>query len=182
MCILIVKPAGAKMPSLTTLRACHQANPDGMGFATKSRSFKTLKFSEFVEQLGKVPENEACIIHFRFATQGSVNLDNCHPFFSGADGGVFFAHNGCLPYYPKNDITDSEYVFKTVFVPYIKRYGFGSKALAEAVQTIIGGSKFAFLHVPTGNVRMFGNFENYNGCYYSNFRWMAYVRKKLVWL
>ena len=87
MCVLIVKRAGDKLPNDTILKMCYQANPDGCGFSTVRAWFKTLDFQQFLRVLKKhVSVNDDCLIHFRFATHGSVKKENCHPFIDRGAG------------------------------------------------------------------------------------------------
>lgn len=170
MCILIVKPAGAKVPSQKTIRNCAWRNNHGFGFATANKIYKTLSFDDFVKQLKTIKKEDAAIIHLRYATHGSICEANCHPFKDEATG-VAFAHNGVLPIIALNDMTDSETAFRLRFVPKIAKYGLYSRNLTQCVNNIIGGSKFAFID-ETGNIKTFGRFIEHNGCYYSNYQFL----------
>lgn len=169
MCVIIYKPKGAEMPSLTTLIQCSKANPDGFGFATPTKNFKSMKFTKFVHELSKVEDSEPCIIHFRWATHGSKKVSNCHPFNMGD---VWFAHNGILPIEPIDDLTDSETAFRTILYPVLSKTGLKSKKFENVVNNIIGCSRFVFMK---GNkVRLFGDWYQYDNCYFSNMRWYNY--------
>lgn len=169
MCVIIVKPAGVKMPTNEVLRAAFEANPHGCGFATPSTFFKTLSYRALKQRLNKVDESEPCIIHFRLATHGSVKRQNCHPF---KRGNVYFAHNGILDITPKGDMTDSETAFESVIYPVIERYGIDSPLLDLTIKGILGYSKFALLQGQ--KLRLFGDFiEQSDGCFYSNLRFKA---------
>lgn len=148
---------------MATLKSAYMHNPHGCGFATGKGCYKSIYFGKFAKEIEKVGRDEACIIHFRRATHGSIKTENCHPF---ADNGVYFAHNGILGVTPTNDMTDSEYAFRKYFVPIIRRYGIDSPELAIAVKKIIGWSKFAFLQ--GDKIKKFGHFVEIAGCYYSN--------------
>ena len=86
---------------------------------------------------------------------------------------------------PTNDKTDSETAFRKRFLPIIKKYGFESEELNAEVNRIIGGSKFVFMQIAktetkyeediSVNVKMFGQFEEWLGCYFSNLRFTAYL-------
>lgn len=166
MCILIVKPAGVKLPPQQVLKRCAHRNPHGCGFATADKCFKSLSLSAFTRELSKVDPSEAMIIHFRYATHGSVNRSNCHP-FKDEQIGVAFAHNGVLPIIPYQDKTDSETAFIRLFKPIIAKCGLYSAELRDMVDAVIGGSKFAFID-ENGNIKTFGRFIDVNGVYYSN--------------
>lgn len=171
MCVIIVKKAGADMPSLNVLRAAHKANPHGCGLTTGKKTIKTLDFDEFLEECDKVKKNEPCILHFRYATHGSVRTENCHPF---TQGDVVFAHNGILDIQPKGDLTDSETAFKFRLMPVITKYGYGSREMDEAVHKVIGMSKFAF--IKGRRVRTYGRYIESDGLLFSNLNFLWAMR------
>ena len=151
------------MPSKSELKQAYKHNPDGCGFASPSLAYKSLSFGAFWHQLKRVPQDQPCIIHFRWATHGAVTTDNCHPFYGG---GVWFAHNGVINIRPYVGLTDSETAFRRYLLPAILDHGFDSKEFMVTVRSLIGGSKFAFLE---GNeVHTYGPFIEYRGCLYSN--------------
>ena len=170
MCIIIVKPAGAKMPPKATLERCARLNPHGFGFATKDKIYKTLSIEEFFKAIKKIRHDETAILHFRYATHGSIKLENCHP-FKNEETGVSFAHNGILNIVPIDDMTDSETAFRTRIVPIIKEHGFQSRQFIFANYRIIGGSRFAYID-SKGEYRLYGTFIHHNGCWYSNRNFM----------
>lgn len=167
------KPKGVKMPSNRTLLDAHIANPHGCGFVSSAgKSCKSLDFAEFMRELRKVRTDEACIIHFRLATHGSIKTANCHPF---SHDGYHFAHNGILSIKPLRDKTDSETAFITRILPTIKRYGFNSPEVDEVCYGLLGYSKFALMH--DGHVKLYGDFICDNGVYYSNLRFRHYYTR-----
>lgn len=93
MCVLIYKPKDVKMPDARKLQMAFKANPHGCGCVSEKMYFKSLSFAAFMRNLAKVNDSEACIIHFRLATHGSIKRANCHPFRQGY---VYFAHNGII--------------------------------------------------------------------------------------
>ena len=169
MCVIIYKPKGASLPSKDVLAACRLANPHGQGFASESDFYKSIQYSSFIKRLKGVRKEENCIIHFRFATHGSIKLSNCHPFVKS---GTAFAHNGVLDIMPIGDKTDSETAFLSRILPTIKRYGLHSIELDRVIYDMIGYSKFVLMQ--GGDVRLFGTFYEYNGCYFSNMRFLRY--------
>lgn len=165
MCVIIIKPANAAMPDRAELFDAFCCNPDGCGFISETRFYKGLSFESFMKELNKVPKGERCIIHFRLATHGTIKRSNCHPFIKGDIG---FAHNGILSIRPAGDLTDSETAFRYILYPIASVYGIDSRELENAVNLIIGSSKFAFMQ--NGKIKTFGNFVKYKGRYYSNTR------------
>ena len=172
MCVICIKPKGAQMPSNEIINAMFSANHDGCGFCTPTLSYKGLSIASFLREIKKVPDSEPCIMHFRWATHGSVKRSNCHPFYD-ENTQTWFAHNGVLDIRPVGDMTDSETAFRYIIAPKIALYGFGSKEVEDAVKDVIGGSRFAFLQ--GDNVSMYGNFYNRFGCFYSNLNFVHLI-------
>ena len=173
MCIIIAKPAGVRVPPMAILRRCAALNPHGFGFATKNRIYKTLNLDAFLKELQTISKDETAILHFRYATHGSVKASNCHP-FRDAETGLSFAHNGVLNIAPINDMTDSETAFKTLLAPAFKEHGFDSDKFINANYSIIGGSRFAYID-KNGDYRLYGAFTHYKGCWYSNRNFMPII-------
>ena len=174
MCVIIIKPAGVKMPSNDILEAAYIANPDGCGFVSTNHYYKSLSYARFKAELAKVDDSEACIIHFRLATNGSVKRANCHPF---KNHDVFFAHNGVLSIPADGDKTDSQTAFDRLIYPAIERHGYESPIVDKVVDTIIGGSRFAMMRAGSYDVEMYGSYMLCeDGCYYSNLRFMTWAR------
>lgn len=169
MCVCIYKPAGVKMPSCDTLFQCYSANRDGMGFATPTKIFHSLNYVKFMDALKDVKTAEPCIIHFRWATHGSVKTSNCHPF---KRGDVKFAHNGVLPIASKNDKTDSEIAFVNIIYPAIQINGFRSAEADRVIQDTAGTSRFAIMK--GSDVELFGDWFKVDGCLYSNLNWQRF--------
>lgn len=169
MCCIIIVPRNQNIPSEDTLRQVYSHNGDGMGFVSETNYFRTFNFEDFMYELEKVPIGENIIIHFRWATHGSVKLSNCHPFVGYAQGDeYFFAHNGVLPISSKNDMTDSEICFREKILPAIRRLGYENAK--KYIEKWRGGSRFAIMK-PDGDIETFGSFQYFNGCLFSNFHW-----------
>ena len=170
MCVIIVKPANAELPSNSILERASIYNPHGFGFCTSERIYKTLSFEAFKKELRKVRLNEQCIIHFRYATTGSVKRANCHP-FKDAQTGICFAHNGVLKIAAHNDMTDSETFFKQL-IGVINAYGYNSQEVEYHIEKSIDYSKFAFMN--SNKIHLYGDFKKIDGIYYSNTTFLNY--------
>lgn len=170
MCVIVFKPAGTEMPKNEIIRACARANRDGFGFCTPTKFYKSTSFERFREQLAKVETDEPCIMHFRYATHGNVCKGNCHPF---KQGDVYFAHNGVLSIRPYAGKTDSETAFLKYIYPAIAKHGFHSSEADKAIEDTIEGTRFALMQGE--DVRLFGDFKQIEGCFYSNERFMYYM-------
>ena len=164
MCVIIIKPKGVEMPPKSELMLAFQTNPHGCGFVSSNGVYvRTMRFNVLYESLRHVGKNDACIIHFRYATHGSPKVSNCHPF---KKGDIYFAHNGVIHIPTKDDMTDSETEFNKVLYPAAAKYGIESDKFGQIVYQEIGYSKFAFMQ--NGRIWLFGRFIEYNGLYYSN--------------
>ena len=155
------------------VKAMFAANSDGCGIVTPSFSYKGLSLNTLLKKLHERDINEPCLMHFRWATHGSICRANCHP-FRDSKSGCSFMHNGILNIVPVGNMTDSETAFLRYFVPEIRKHGLDSDELAYAVHQVIGSSKFAFLQGDT--VRLFGEYLKWNGSWFSNLRFRYYIR------
>lgn len=168
----MIKPAGEKMPSKKILDLMAMHNHDGYGFVSSSgKACRTMSYSAFLQQLKQVKKSEECMVHMRWATHGSKSTHNCHPFHD-KDTDIWFAHNGVLPIPSKNDMTDSEICFRETLVPAIKKYGFGSERFCRIEDNVRGCSRFAFMK--DGKISMFGDWQEFDGCLYSNLNFLPY--------
>lgn len=173
MCVICYKPKGVKMPQKNVLEAMYLANSNGCGYCTPNEIHKGIYFDDFYKEVKNVSKNEPCLMHFRLATTGSVKRSNCHPFYDGCTD-VSFMHNGIFNVRPNKDITDSEFVFREYFIPIIEQYGLDSRQMQEVVEEFGDYSKLAFMQ--GDNVKLFGNFIKFGDCYFSNLRFINYLR------
>lgn len=157
------------MPSKTLLEKAYRVNHDGCGFVSTNDYFKSLDFETFYKRLLKVKLEDNCIIHFRWATTGSVCRRNCHPFYDKKTG-VYFAHNGVLPYHPTKDITDSEKFFRCSFLPNMRHIQLGSEHFSNFINYFSQGQRYAVMK--DNKIYIFGQFYDMNGILYSNLRFI----------
>lgn len=179
MCVIIAKYGGTKMPSENIIRAAVARNRDGWGFVTSSGVCeKGFGVDNLLKKLKKVKTEESVILHMRLATHGSVCVDNCHPFHDEVSG-MWFAHNGILPIESKHNMTDSEICFRERLIPAFNKYGFGTNKFDDVVYREMGASRFAFMY--KGEIRLYGNYTQINGVYYSNTHFWPLQRKCYSW-
>lgn len=171
MCVIIYKPAGKELPSLDILDKAYRRNPHGCGVVSPNVLYKGLSYTSFKKNLKRCNKEEPLLIHFRYATHGSVKKSNCHPFYD-QETETYFMHNGIIGgINPPKDKTDSECAFRRILQPYIKRYGLDSVELLKTANQVRGfHSKFAFIQ--GDNVRLFGEFFHFQDCYFSNLRFL----------
>lgn len=190
MCIIVYKPQGRKLPSLDTLRACWDNNPDGAGIMWPDgeqvnirKGFMT--WPDFLKALDDVTsgidvEGVPMALHFRIATHGAVVPECCHPFavkdsfdkmrMTDIHAEVGFMHNGTLSGLATDDATSDSMAFaKSVLVP-LKAMSddfLDDKRALRVIENSTQGSRF-LLMAKDGRVRTFGNWVTDDGIHYSN--------------
>lgn len=170
MCCIIYVPANVRTPKCGILKLIYNHNHDGIGFCdSEGHSFHTLNFKAFRKALEQRPVDANLIIHFRWATHGSVKPENCHPFFD-ENNGMWFAHNGVMPIRSINDKTDSEIFFRDTFIPLYNMIGDMNDRLWRLVDDIRGTSRFAIMD-RDGDVTLKGRWFEKDGVFYSNLNW-----------
>lgn len=179
MCILIAKPKNVQMPSEEIMQNCWESNPDGAGIAWSDgrkiflrKGF--MKWKDFIKEYRTLNLNDYnTIIHFRIATHGTVKPSNTHPF--NVNDRIIGAHNGILPITAEGDWTDSETFFKRIASPILENYKLDSLVFEQAVNSVIGSSKLAFL-TDRDQLHTFGKFLLHEGVMYSNESYAGYGR------
>lgn len=165
MCVLVAKAKNARKITEQEIINCANSNPDGFGMAWvengKVKTMRTFKVKDIIRKNNELRDDQAIIYHFRIATHGSISKKNCHPFLS-KEQNIAFAHNGILGIENHGDWTDSETAFRFLFLPILKHNSISSSAFNNAIETIIGSSKFAFLQGGE-TLTTFGNFIKEDG-------------------
>jgi len=188
MCIIISKPAGIELPSITAFRNCWERNPHGAGFAVAYKGRVHIRkgfmaWDEFIDSINfDRLVDYSCVFHFRYATHGSKTAGNCHPFpVSGnlrrlaarTDVAVF--HNGVIHnvQITKKDYSDTMTYIDSVISPFWVwckekgcRYMFTCKNNQDYLINETG-SKWTFLFAD-GKIVNVGDGVSDNGLWYSN--------------
>jgi hypothetical protein len=174
MCIIAIQPKGIKI-SQKTLKNCWDNNGHGAGimYAHNGKIIvkKELKdFNKFMQIKKDADRYDTnIVIHFRIATSGGVNYENCHPF--KVNDQVYFCHNGILdievPIYSK--INDTQ-IFNNNFLKGLPVNFVRNDSLMQLIEFSIGiNNKFVFLdcygdfYIINENI---GTWQN--GAWYSN--------------
>lgn len=194
MCVIAV--ATKKIISLKTLRECEAYNSHGGGVAWaeggKVHYMKGVKSGKIHEVLKNVPLPH--VVHFRWATVGSVQKEYCHPFVikksvpnftKGSTNESVLFHNGTIDgieFYAylagakaPEGWSDSKLAAKLVAIR-------GPKILSQVSawsRTDGFPNKFAVMK-KTGSVKLYGEYKEKNGVLFSNMRWVSGVRSGIT--
>lgn len=130
MCIALNKPAGITL-TRDIYSECYDSNPDGAGFAYVEDGKIVIdkgyfNFDRLYEAL-KPHEQKALLVHFRIATHGTVNADNCHPWLvdcglvNGKPYQFAVIHNGILDHPSCKDKSDTGHFVDDIMKPLLTR-------------------------------------------------------------
>ena len=148
MCLIIDKPIDIEISKQTISHAAHN-NPHGWGimFAENNAivTAKGLKIEELLA-LNDDLVSKHVLYHFRQATHGKVDVNNCHPY--RVTDSIYLMHNGIVNV--PNIVTDmsDSFIFATYVLGPILASNpnlFGTKHLEEIIEQFDGSSKFALL-------------------------------------
>ena len=182
MCVAIYKPASRRL-KYADMHDCWRKNRDGMGFAAAVDGHLVVhqelsNFETFWKALKDLREYP-CIVHFRWATHGNIDIENTHPFLLN-HGSIAMAHNGiisefCSVYGSDQDSSDTKLYIEGVLQPLLLKNPelLYNKSFQAMVAMSIGGSnKLAFLDADGRHVlinKYAGTWEK--GIWYSNMSW-----------
>ena len=165
MCVIIYKPANKTLPT-QELEQAYWHNADGVGIAVRTAGKIHVKkhvwtLSEFLEEWQAVADQEV-LLHFRYATLGTVNAENCHPFVVGP---LVVAHNGHIQGYGNTRVSDTRHWCDQWLAPLVrKRYTV--QGIASLMREEFPTQRFALLPVH-GEPQLIGG-AWHNGAWYSN--------------
>ncbi len=159
--------------SKKTLKNCFDNNDMGCGILYVNdegilSTFKELNcFDNFynayhyIRSRTKLP----MILHFRIATHGAINLENCHPFMINPNLG--FVHNGIISIDTCKNYSDT-YYFNELLKKLPSDFLYNT-AIMELIEKSISWSKLIFMD-NEGNVNIVNeqDGEYYKGNWYSN--------------
>lgn len=200
MCIIVLKPKG-KGINITFenhLYNCFINNPDGAGYMYNDgkkvhvrKGFMTWKaFEDELVNVKRFAKETDIVFHFRYATHGSIEKGNTHPFPITSETGMLWkselmcdaaiAHNGVISDCDggkKSKMSDTQ-IFVRDYLSHIPTEIILSKGVMKLIE-MATTSKFAIM-TPT-EVKLLGGFvKEKNGCSYSN-RDYQYLAAKGKW-
>jgi hypothetical protein len=154
MCIAIYQSPGYRLTP-DELANSWQNNSDGAGLSFYDSSGeivveKSMNRSEFVDIYNKAVvqhgDKTEMAVHFRIATHGGVNIDNCHPFYT-PNKNMSVIHNGIIPvvFDSKKDPRSDTRVFVEDVLPLMPENWIDNEQLFNVVEEYIGHSKLVVL-------------------------------------
>lgn len=103
MCVIIIKKQGKKMPK-SIAKSSARINPDGLGIMWLDTYEVTYhKSSEY----SNLYTDRPFIAHFRYATIGSISVENTHPFQCGNNKNEWLMMNGTIDGLGDNVMSDT---------------------------------------------------------------------------
>ena len=166
MCVILYKDKKTSL-DFETVRLAYDTNPDGVGVAINDGTTWTIKKYMYPskQQLKTLCNNlkdKEAILHFRIATSGGINLENCQPFLFDDDQRVLF-HNGVV--YSLNGI--SSYKSDTrLLIDILEKEKEDINNLLFNISEK-SSNKFVLIDA-NNNVQFYGEFKQYKGLLCSN--------------
>lgn len=176
MCTACAFPKGTKITE-TEFDNCWDSNKDGGGFAyldengkfvvIKSLFLDDLK-KQWKEHHGKHGEYSPFLLHFRAASAGKVEVDNCHPFIPNPK--TAFIHNGTIRAMPYDKDKSDTRLFSEDFLSSLPHNFTKNKSILTMLDKYLeSNNKVVFLN--TDGQLVFMNeksWEKHNGAMFSN--------------
>lgn len=151
MCLAIYQPAGKLIPEDHLLEG-FRSNPHGAGFmyfddTGALKIFKSMEYKEFIDEYEKQwalhGERSPFSIHFRWATHGTTDISNVHPFRMNEHVGVL--HNGVISCeIPDNKMSDTA-AFVKYYLARLPRNWQDDDYLFDLVEQYCSGSKLVIM-------------------------------------
>lgn len=202
MCMITYLAPGVEVP-VAGIRNGASWNDDGHGWAIAAEPGVMLRerymdaetaLSTFVASRAAYPDAPA-LFHSRWATHGTTNVANVHPFPVGGMGSdVVVAHNGILPktFHPlQGDKRSDTRIMADEWLASMTRGGFSRRERKRIGQAIGTGNKLAILSVSPALDKPRGFLVNghlgvhmNNGVWYSNRDYLYYwtPKEKYSWI
>jgi len=195
LCLAIAKKPGGVITK-EWLKNGQSSNSDGSGFAFVNKDGNIIirkflnGFRKFYKNLraaeAENPESPF-LIHFRLATHGARDKNNCHPFFLSSDGvSAAAVHNGVInvPIPKGSNDSDTAFFLREIVTPNMKEILF-TPFIKEAFERRLSYNKVVFL---TNNKEIIflneksGHWDDENLVWYSNSSYMHACKISSSWM
>tara|TARA_R110002153_G_scaffold72533_5_gene189695 strand:+ start:172 stop:1041 length:870 start_codon:yes stop_codon:yes gene_type:complete len=155
MCLIIHKPKGQRIP-VDIIQRAKLVNPHGFGitYLDTGETRKLFKY-DLVDKILATPR--PIVAHFRFATVGTIDTNNIHPFHIDKDTVIF--SNGTVEGYGTKTTSDIAHIADRVLP---KMYRSDWVPFLELTDT-----RFAIIDLTSGKVQRVGKWHQRGGIYYS---------------
>lgn len=187
MCIAIYKPENRVLLK-RVLKNCFLHHHHGAGYVMHNARKRTLTlhkgFFSFNSLWNSIKDNQnnKMIVHFRWATHGEHNKENCHPFM--VNDKLAFAHNGVIRNVKIWDktLSDTWHFCEAILKPLISKYPdiWKEEIILDLLKDYIGAnSKLIFLN-NLGEYKIVnaGAGEWSDECWFSNNSYGVEITKK----
>ncbi len=180
MCIAIMNPSTVTLKK-KTIRTCWDNNYNGAGMlyinstTNKLETFKEMtsfdRYYKAYQDIRKAHPKSKVILHFRIATHGIVNEDNCHPFMVSDNLG--FVHNGIIQQAPHSQLYSDTYMFNESYLKKLPDDFISNPIINELIAEFIGYSKLVFLDADNNHTIINEQDGVWDaGCWFSNRSYM----------
>jgi hypothetical protein len=151
MCLAIFQPAGAVVPE-DYLKEGFRNNPHGAGFMYfdergELRTYKSMYFDSFIaeyeRQWAMHGQESPFAIHFRYATHGTTDITNVHPFVMNKNVAVM--HNGIIDCIITDKKMSDTAAFVRDYLGALPRNFQDNEFLFEMVEDYTHGSKLILM-------------------------------------
>jgi hypothetical protein len=196
MCVIIIKPRGKRIPPKSILLKAWESNSHGAGYAITHKGEKTtrvqkgfLDFEAFYKALleENVSKKDILLMHFRIKTHGHISAEHTQPFpisTSKADleklaykTNMICAHNGIFSLQGQpNDISDTMYYVQEWLTKLdLTSASKEGSPVKKEIEDDCTYNKIVL--IVNGSVHLFGKWEKYQGCHYSNLGPIPYTQR-----
>ena len=176
MCIIIVKPKNKKLPA-DCINNCWSANHDGAGIMYAIDGKIHMKKYKYLKELKKeynkikdtIGNKTDIVLHFRFATHGTKDIENVHPFM--VHDKLAFCHNGIFDIEIENPLHSDTQAFNEQVLKMLPPDFLDYPCINELLRGYVGTSNKLVFLADTGKISIFneecGEYDT-NGIWYSN--------------
>jgi hypothetical protein len=192
MCLIAVKKCGANLPKDEHLLEAEIRNKDGIGVAFwKPGTSEVVIKKDFKDSLElivwlkcNIHQEDACIIHFRFATHGLIDMGNRHPFPITKNTELLrktslvcqsaMAHNGTIDGYEHKKFSDTQKFVLDILSDETVKNNLENDAVRKLLSGFLGGDRMSILK-NDGTIYLFGNWITEGDIVYSNSGYKPYI-------
>jgi glutamine amidotransferase len=147
MCVAIYIPAGATVAE-NILRGVFRRNDDGVGVAWSDGSkldiWRTMNDINGVVSLVASLRDYPVLVHFRYATHGTVTMDNVHPFWLDERRRAVVAHNGVIQIGIANNESDTRSFVRNV-LGQMKDGWWNNPTTVSQIEKLTNGSRVVIM-------------------------------------